>query len=227
MPARTLIEKRNRALVAFTILTGARDDALASMSCKHVDLTAGKVEQDARDVRTKNRKTFTTWFFPVGDEPRTIVEDWLETLKTECLFGPDDPLFPATEMGLVNGKFAATGLSRSHWSNAGPIRRIFRDAFTLAGLPYFNPHSFRKTLARLGEERCSGKSPEAFKAWSQNLGHEQVLTTFMSYGTVASNRQAEIMRSFGKTTSNESPLDTELNPDEIARLKILLRETRN
>jgi len=30
MPAETVIEKRNRALIAFGILTGARDGALAS-----------------------------------------------------------------------------------------------------------------------------------------------------------------------------------------------------
>jgi dUTPase len=35
---------------------------------------------------------------------------------------------------------------------------------------------------------------EQFKAWSQNLGHEQVLTTFLSYGKVGSDRQGEIIR---------------------------------
>jgi len=59
-------------------------------------------------------------------------------------------------------------------------------------VPYFNPHSFRKTLAQLGEGVC--KSPEQFKAWSQNLGHENVLTTFTSYGEVGCQRQGEIMR---------------------------------
>jgi hypothetical protein len=61
-----------------------------------------------------------------------------------------------------------------------------------AGLPYFNPHSFRNTLVRLGQTLC--QSPEAFKAWSQNLGHEKVLTTFVSYGAVACDRQGEILR---------------------------------
>jgi hypothetical protein len=41
------------------------------------------------------------------------------------------------------------------------------------------------------------KSPEEYKAWSQNLGHENVLTTFSSYGDVAGYRQAEIIRSLG------------------------------
>ncbi len=59
-------------------------------------------------------------------------------------------------------------------------------------LPYFNPHSFRNTLVRFGEVVC--KSPEDFKAWSQNLGHDKVLTTFISYGQVASSRQGEIIR---------------------------------
>lgn len=84
------------------------------------------------------------------------------------------------------------GLFRTGWQSAGPIRRIFREAFTRAGLPYFNPHSLRKTLARFGQQVC--KSPEDYKAWSQNLGHEGVLTTFVSYGTVSSGCQGEIMR---------------------------------
>ena len=69
---------------------------------------------------------------------------------------------------------------------------IFKEAFAAAALPYFNPHSFRKTLALLGGELC--ETPEQYKAWSQNLGHEHVLTTFMSYGQVSSHRQAEIIR---------------------------------
>jgi len=58
-------------------------------------------------------------------------------------------------------------------------------------LHYFNPHSFRNTLVSLGQQAC--KTPEQFKAWSQNLGHEKIMTTFMSYGAVACQRQGEIM----------------------------------
>jgi integrase/recombinase XerD len=38
MPCASDVELRNRALVAFAILTGARDGALASLKLKHVDL---------------------------------------------------------------------------------------------------------------------------------------------------------------------------------------------
>ena len=57
---------------------------------------------------------------------------------------------------------------------------------------YLNQTLLRNTLVRLGQDVC--KSPEEFKAWSQNLGHEKVLTTFRSYGEVACQRQGEILR---------------------------------
>jgi integrase len=197
MLASTEIERRNRALIAFTLLTGARDSATASMKLKHVDLVSNSVNQDAREVNTKFSKTFTTFFFPVGDEIRRIVAEWVSYLRQDQAWGSDDPLFPATRIGLgATRQFEVSGLERDHWSSASPIRAIFRQAFVRAGLPYFNPHSFRNTLVQLGEVVC--KSPEEFKAWSQNLGHEKPLTTFLNYGEVASQRQGEIMRGLAR-----------------------------
>jgi integrase len=62
MPTGFEIERRNRALIAFTLLTGASDSAIASMKLKHIDLVAGSVYQDAREVHTKFSKAFTTFF---------------------------------------------------------------------------------------------------------------------------------------------------------------------
>src|SRR6266568_2340742 len=70
MPAGMEIERRNRALIAFTILTGARDGATASLKLKHIDIDQGRVDHDARQVKTKFSKSITTWFFPVGDDIR-------------------------------------------------------------------------------------------------------------------------------------------------------------
>jgi integrase len=204
MPNDNEIERRNRAVVAFTFLTGARDSAIASMKLKHVDLVERCIQQDAREVKTKFSKTFTTYFFPVGDGILEIVAEWVRFLREEKLWGTDDPLFPATR--IVAGQthqFETAGLDRRHWSTAEPIRKAFRKAFAHAGLPYFHPHTLRKTLARLGEEVCN--SPEEFKAWSQNLGHEQVLTTFLSYGSVATDRQGTIIRGLGATRQLDRP----------------------
>jgi len=197
MPTDTEIQKRNRALVAFTLLTGARDKATASMKLKHVDLATNCVNQDAREVHTKFSKTFTTFFFPVGEEIRQIVADWVSYLRDKKLWGNDDPLFPSTliEVG-SSRRFEVTGIKCVHWNTTTPIRNIFREAFANAGLPYFNPHSFRKTLTQLGEKIC--KTPEEYKAWSQNIGHEKVMTTFMNYGEVTYQRQGEIIRDLAK-----------------------------
>ena len=198
MPAVTEIERRNRALVAFALLAGARDGALATLRLKHLDLAAGSVYQDARDVATKFSKSFTTDFFPVGPDVRQIVEDWVAYLRQQKLWGNDDPLFPpATRIDLGETRhFEATGIDRKAWSTASPIRAIFKQSFEVSGLPYFNPHSFRRTLAQLGETMC--QTPEQFKAWSQNLGHEGVLTTFYSYGSVAERRQGEIIKNLAQ-----------------------------
>jgi integrase len=213
MPADTVLEKRNRALIAFTLLTGARDSAIAYFKLKHVDLGANSVFQDAREVRTKFSKTFTTYFFPVGDEIFAIVNDWVLYLRNELHWGNDDPLFPKTEVKQgKNRTFEPVGIKQEHWKTTSPIRKIFKDAFEAVDLPNFNPHSFRKTLVELGENVC--RTAEEFKAWSQNMGHEGVLTTFYSYGEVPSGRQAEIIKQLGLPRESENqPFD----PSEIAK----------
>jgi integrase/recombinase XerD len=204
MPNVTDLEKRNRALMAFTILTGARDGAIASFKIKHVDLVMGSVFQDAREVKTKFSKTFTTYFFPVGELPIQILTEWVGHLKTELLFSHDDPLFPKTKVANTKDKkFSACGVLKEHWSTANPIREVFKRAFEKAGVQYFNPHSFRDTLVRIGEQLC--QSPEEFKAWSQNLGHAGVLTTLYSYGDVPDYRQAELIKKLNQPRTDQSP----------------------
>ena len=70
---------------------------------------------------------------------------------------------------------------------------------------------------KLGETVC--QTPEQFKAWSQNLGHEKVLTTFYSYGEVGNQRQGEIIRDLG------SP-QTTITPEMTQLAKALVQEIR-
>jgi integrase/recombinase XerD len=216
MPHTSEVELRNRALIALTLLTGARDAAVASVKLKHVDLAGSKLDQDAREVNTKNSKTFPTYFFPVGEDVRQVVEEWVTFLREDKLWGNDDPLFPATETTVgAERRFQVVGVKREHWRTAAPIRAIFKEAFSGAGLPYFNPHSFRKTLVALAQTRCL--SAEQYKAWSQNLGHEAVMTTLTSYGAVQASRQAEIIRDLGRPTSCEVPLSAEIIAEAVVR----------
>lgn len=192
MPTGTEIERRNQAMLAFTILTGVRDSALISLRLKHVNIDAELVMQDPREVKTKFSKRIDTYFFPVGDDIVQIVVDWVRYLKEEKLFGYEAPLFPKTKIEVTPATgFHATGLDTSHWQTTAPVREIFKHAFQNTGLPYFNPHSFRHMLAQLGQKICT--TPEQLKAWSQNLGHDNVLTTFTSYGELSTYRQGELM----------------------------------
>ena len=163
-------------------------------------------------------KTFTTYFFPVGEDIREIVADWVTYLGQTKLWGNDDPLFSATKVVVGAARqFEPAGLTREYWKGAARIRAIFGDAFEAAGVPYFNPHSLRDTLVHLGETVC--KTPEDFKAWSQNLGHEGVLTTFYSYGAVGNRRQGEIIQSLAEPRSE--------HPDDHELAKAVARELRS
>jgi integrase len=219
MKSETLLECRDRAIVAFLILSGARDGSIPSFKLRHLDLDKRTVFHDARTVKTKGAKTFVSVLFPVGDQFVTILAGYVSRLKGELLFGPDDPLFPAPEMGHgANRGLCVVGLSRRHWRNASPIRRIVRNAFEAAGFDYPNPHSARKTVARLGEQKV--RTPEEWKAWSQNLGHENEMTTFRGYGQIPLQRQSEIIRAFERSSA-AGGVD-----EQIAKLERIVSELR-
>jgi len=192
MPNATDIEKRNKAMFAFLMLTGARDGAVASLKVKHINLFDGSVFQDAREVKTKNGKTFTTWFFPVDPEYLDCFESWMHYLQKEKLFGPDDALFPKPLRERVDGQFVHQKLSRETYSNATKINAVIRNAFASVQMPEYTPHSFRKTLGLLMSDLRL--TVEQQKAWSQNLGHENFVTTVASYLPVSEQRQGELLK---------------------------------
>jgi integrase/recombinase XerD len=208
MPRDTDIDRRDRALVAFVIVSGMRDRAIASIRLKHIDLNRQMIHQYPNEVSTKFSKQITTAFFPVGDDLIQIVADWVNYLRIEKLYGPDDPVFPQTLIVTDADKgFTVAGLKPEFWASAAPIRLMFRTAFERAGLSYFNPHSFRKTLTDLGQRKC--QSPEEFKAWSQNLGHESPLTTFTSYGQLSVDRQTALIRELSTKRKPATIFNTE------------------
>ena len=94
--------------MAFILLTGARDGAVASLK--------------------------------VGDDVRLIVEGWADYLGRELLWGPKDPLFPATRMGGRPRSFVSCSPDWSRGIGAALGRfEVFRSAFAAAGLRYFRP----------------------------------------------------------------------------------------
>ena len=191
MPHKTDIEKRNSALIAFIAITGVRDGVICGLKLKHINLARELVHQNPMDMTTKYSKEIFTFFFQVDDEIKAIFVEYFKWLQKEKLFGMNDPLFPKAKVS-----FDKVELSKLHGSGAGMVRRVFQEAFEMAGIEYFPPHTARHMLVHYGEEYC--KSPEEFKAWSQNLGHENVSTTFGSYGKIDVYRQGSLIKRVGK-----------------------------
>lgn len=206
MPSETSIEKRDRALIAFTAITGIRDGALITLKLKHFDEARRLVLQNPNEVATKFSKRIDTFLFPLNEAFETIFLDWVLYLRNEELFGDNDPLFPKTMMGQGEDQcFKANGLGREHWANASPVRTIFKSAFKFVGLPEFTPHRFRNMI--VSEMYRRGLSVQEFKAWSQNLGHEGAMTTLTSYGKIALEEQGRLVR-----TATESLEKTDNKP---------------
>lgn len=191
MPFGTSVEQRNRALVAFLMLTGARIGAVASLRLKHVDLDRRHVFQDAREVRTKAAKTINTTFFPMGETYETAVREYVAHLREDLKFGPEDTLFPKSDVTRGPQGFEVAGLSRQPFASTGPLNAIVKDAFAGVGLPQYTPHSFRHMLILHGDRICVSR--EAFKAWTQNLGHNNPQVSFSSYMPVSAEHQREII----------------------------------
>ncbi len=203
MPIATEVQRRDRALVVFLILTGIRISAAASIKLKHIDIEQAYVEQNPNEVKTKFGKKILTYFLPINDYFKDILAEWINYLKNEKLFDYDAPLFPKTILELdENKQFIRETLDVAPWQSTNSIRKIIKKAFQAANLPYYNPHSFRDTLVRHYSKIC--KTPQDFKAFSQNLGHNSPLTTFTSYGHIDEYNQGEIIKRLGK--GNEEKL---------------------
>jgi integrase len=187
MPAGTDGEKRDRALIACMLLTGIRVGAVISLRLKHVRPDRLGINQDARDMNVKFAKSFSTFFFPVGEDILRMFLDYVDYVRGELLWSADDPLFPRSKQ--IGGSFVVGGLDRGvDWQTPGPVWDLFKRAFAAAGVPYHSPHALRRTLTQAVLR--AAEDPEMIKILSQNLGHEGVLVTLTSYGSVPVERQA-------------------------------------
>lgn len=197
---KTEVEKRDKALIAFTLLTGARISAIVSLRMNNFDRRRMVVDQDpSTGVKTKFSKHITTVLFPLPDKrPLQYFLEWFDYLDQVRNFSPNEPLFPATklEKGEESISYYNSGkVESSFWSNASPARKIFEKRFKAVDIPYYHPHTFRHLITK--EFLKARLSEEEKKAISQNLGHEDVSTTFGSYGygQLPADRQVDVVNS--------------------------------
>ena len=78
MPNNQLLEKRNRAMFATLVLSGARIEALSSLSIGSVNINKNLIKQNAKDgVKTKFSKNIHSFYFPVGKIFETELHQWI------------------------------------------------------------------------------------------------------------------------------------------------------
>lgn len=206
---RNEIDMRDRALISFTIITGIRIAAIATLRIKSFDLENKLIDQNPADgVKTKNSKRILTTFFPIGwEEPEKYFLEWFGFLKSKG-FKSDDPIFPATlnNFNAEKSEYSKELVGNEFWSGTGGARKIFEKRCKNADLPYFHPHSFRHLVVNiLSKTRLT---EEEKRAISLNLGHANVGTTFGSYGygSMTEEDAVKIVQKLKTTNKGENSL---------------------
>ena len=221
------LELRDRALICLAIITGARISALASLRMKSFNKKTNVIYQNPRDgIKTKSTKLIPTVFFPIGwDDPQKYFVEWYEYLEVKG-FEPDDPLFPATLNNFSEKansySYSRDLLSKNFWNGAGSARSIFKKRCLSAGIPYFNPHSFRHLVIGILMENTLTEKQK--KAISLNVGHESVATTFDSYGysNMTPDEVIETIKNL-KNTQNDT-IDQEIPEQKMRAFKQFLKD---
>jgi len=216
MPTGSAVELRNRALLSCLLLTGSRVKALTDLKLKHILPGCMGISFDAREVETKGSKTFVTYFYRLADDVQAMIAAYVDYLRCELGWRPEDPLFPRTKQIATRAHgFEIDGLSRTQWKTTEPLREILRKACAAVGVPYFTPHTIRNMLAEIGARRSS--NGEEYKAWSQNMAHEDTQVTWRSYGALTRQRQAELINKLDGE-AERPPVDTTKLLAELTKL---------
>lgn len=192
-----LIDKRDRAAVAFLFLSGMRISAFVSLPVRCVDMDNRTISQlPSEGVQTKNSKAAKTYLLPIEDLLSVVLE-WHELVSTEL--GQDGMWYPVlnrdgTKWGNLDnpGGFESRRMSFS---------RSLKRFCSQADIPYRSPHKLRNGHGVFGVK--AAKTVEDFKAFSQNMMHESMEITDRLYGRLASDEVKNTIQNLGIDNPNQ------------------------
>lgn len=214
------LDIRDRALVAFTLLSGMRVSAIISLPIGSFCEDTFQIDQDPnKGVRTKFSKTIRSYLFRFDNEMVEYVLEWVRYLKSEKLFGNADPIFPANKIELIGDAkvFSSITVEPRFWQSSTSIREIFKERFRKAEVEFFSPHCFRHLAVRLATAKCS--NGQELKAISQNFGHENLGTTIQSYGSINNVDVGRVISNMNFENNAKSNQSDQL----LSKLKELLK----
>ncbi len=188
MPAKTIIERRNKCMVSLQALCGLRISELRTVKMKSLicEDSVWFIDVNPKYMEVKFAKQRQANFMQLPDDILQNVLRWRDFLISLDFKGID-PFFPQFESqfnqsNLLENKITHTGIK----SNT-TIRDVFKKSFEAAGYEYLRPHSFRHTMVRFAEKQ----TPEFMNAVRQSLGHSSIDTSFSSYGQLSEMEQRE------------------------------------
>lgn len=220
-PIQNEVDQRDRALIAFTAISGMRAQAVITLPLGCFNPETLQVNQDPKlGVQTKFAKTIHSTLFDFDSELLQYVIEWRDFLIKAKLFTDANPLFPSTQVELINGDchgFYADGVIAKFWKNSGPMRKIFQFRTTQLDLKYFSPHKFRHFAINQASKFV--RSAEQLKAVSQNVGHENIGTTW-GYGIIDDGRVGEVISGINFKESAPKALSDE----KLRKIQAILGE---
>lgn len=197
MPTKTLIEKRDKAMISLCLLTTPRISALQSATIGSIkyfkNQDAWAFIQNPNFVNTKNSNHITAYFIGNLQDIYQNIFDWIDYVKSKE-FADEDPLFPRFEASFTSDGFKTIILEKTIIKSQTTIRKIFENAFKNNDLHYLKPHTFRHAITRKANEFSN--SSKWISTLNQNFGHKLDSVILSSYGTIADNKRGKILKEF-------------------------------
>lgn len=191
MPAATITEKRNKAMVSLQALCGLRVSELRTVTLNSFIEEDGHyfIYINPKEMQVKFAKPREADLIKLTDDITQNVLDW-RNLLIEQGFTKTDPLFPRITCHFSQGDILKMEMTRQGMKSNSSISAVFKKAYTTAGFEYLRVHSFRHTLAR-----AAGKanSPDVLNATSKSLGHSNIDVTVQSYGDLSPYERRQII----------------------------------
>lgn len=203
MPTKSVVDKRNRALVSMQVLGSFRALELAHIRIDTIIYDAHHnvyfADMDPRKINgIKFRKARRTTLFNHAELLANIIE-WRDYLKKEWGFVSSDPLFPSISATFNKNMMFEQAIRHTSIS-VNTLRGIFKKAFINAGLEPLPVHSIRKTRARYIENITHD---DRIVALQQDFGHSHLGTTRENYGNISEDRQRALMAKIDITQAAE------------------------
>lgn len=189
------IDLRDRAIIAFLLITGVRHKALITLPLGCLRIDKGVVDQDPLlGVETKFSKKIISFIFNFDDRLVKYIVEWVNYLISKG-FGSQDPLFPCAKNNYSaesNCFENANDVEAKFWKHHERLRCVLKKRSSETGLPYFSPHTFRHATIELGLKHIN--TGEELKAFSQSMGHERITTTLTDYGNLTADQLIGVLQ---------------------------------